>query len=132
MARLGKVLQSYLVALLLGSVVALTSGSALADSAAAEPLRVGIYTNYPVVFEKAGLPTGFHLELLKAVAKKAGREKEATALLDEILNAAVKTRTQEGRDTVNDFFARTNDPGALDTSRHRISAMIIQMTNTAK
>ncbi len=72
MARLGKVLQSYLVALLLGSVVALTSGSALADSAAAEPLRVGIYTNYPVVFEKAGLPTGFHLELLKAVAKNEG------------------------------------------------------------
>ncbi|MFO7605873.1 MAG: transporter substrate-binding domain-containing protein [Desulfurivibrionaceae bacterium] len=35
-------------------------------------IRVGIYDNYPIVYESEGLPTGFHLELLREVAKQEG------------------------------------------------------------
>lgn len=35
-------------------------------------VRVGIYNNYPVIYEKGGQPTGFHLEILKDVASIEG------------------------------------------------------------
>jgi len=35
-------------------------------------VRVGIYLNFPFVYEKDGLPTGFQVELLKEVAKQEG------------------------------------------------------------
>jgi PAS domain S-box-containing protein len=73
MVSLVKTLRSLVVALLVGSALALMPGAAnAAPPPVAQPIRVGIYTNYPLVFEKAGLPTGFHLELLKAVAQSEG------------------------------------------------------------
>ena len=68
-----------------------------------------------------------YIETLKAEAKKKGREKEADDLLEEIFNTAVKSRSAGGRDTVNDFWARTNDPEALDTMRGRIRDLILKM-----
>lgn len=41
-------------------------------NAQSQHLRVGIYHNYPIVYESDGLATGFHLELLKEVAKQEG------------------------------------------------------------
>lgn len=44
-------------------------------SAGSEPqqhIRVGIFDNYPIVYVSEGLATGFHLELLKEVAKQEG------------------------------------------------------------
>nr|MBF0223288.1 transporter substrate-binding domain-containing protein [Desulfobulbaceae bacterium] len=35
-------------------------------------VRVGIYLNFPFVYENKGLPTGFHAELLKKVAEQEG------------------------------------------------------------
>ena len=68
-----------------------------------------------------------YIETLKAEAKKKGREKEADDLLAEIFNTAVKSRTAGGRDTVNDFWARTNDPEALDTMRGKIRDAILKL-----
>ena len=41
-------------------------------SAPKQHIRVGIFHNYPIVYEADGLVTGFHLELLKEVAKQEG------------------------------------------------------------
>ncbi len=68
-----------------------------------------------------------YIETLKTVAKEAGREDEAAILLEEIFDRAVKTRTAGGRDTVGDFWARTDDPEALDTMRGRIADLIVEM-----
>jgi PAS domain S-box-containing protein len=40
--------------------------------AAAQHIRVGIFDDYPIVYEAEGVLTGFHLELLKEVAKQEG------------------------------------------------------------
>lgn len=69
-----------------------------------------------------------YIETLKFVAGRARREKEAMDLLNGIFDQAVKTRTGGGRDTVNDFFARTNDPEALDTMRAKIADMIMRLS----
>ncbi len=42
------------------------------DRAQNQPIRVGIFHNYPLVYEADGLLTGFHLELLKEAAKQEG------------------------------------------------------------
>lgn len=39
---------------------------------AGKRIRVGIYNNYPVIYEKGGQPTGFHFEILKDLATKEG------------------------------------------------------------
>ena len=43
-----------------------------AGNADKQQIRVGIFHNYPIVYESDGLLTGFHLELLKEVAKQEG------------------------------------------------------------
>ncbi|MCW8132732.1 MAG: hypothetical protein KIS92_20465 [Planctomycetota bacterium] len=70
-----------------------------------------------------------YIETLRAEAKKAGPEqvKAAEALLKEIFDVAVGSRTEGGRDTVNDFWARTKDADALDTQRARIAEMIVKL-----
>jgi len=40
--------------------------------AMAQVVRVGVFQNYPLIFEKEGRQTGFHLELLREVAKQEG------------------------------------------------------------
>jgi len=72
MVTLIKYLRSLVVILLVISAAGQVQGQAPEAGAVVEPVRVGIYTNYPFIFERAGLPTGFHLELLKAVAKSEG------------------------------------------------------------
>ncbi|MDT8334853.1 MAG: transporter substrate-binding domain-containing protein [Desulfurivibrionaceae bacterium] len=42
------------------------------DSPQKRHIRVGVFDNYPIVYESEGLITGFHLELLKEVAKQEG------------------------------------------------------------
>lgn len=37
-----------------------------------EGIRVGVFQNYPISFEKGGMLTGFHLELLREVGKQEG------------------------------------------------------------
>lgn len=68
-----------------------------------------------------------YIETLKKTADKAGKRKEIDAMLDEIFNTAVKSRTAGGRDRVNDFWARTKDPDALDTMRDRIAKKIMEL-----
>lgn len=56
-------------------LLALTLGASASQAAPAGPLkqvRVGIYENYPFVYEKNGLPSGLHLEILKMVAQEEG------------------------------------------------------------
>lgn len=65
-------LRSLVVVLLLVSSITHMPELAGAGTASVEPIRVGVYTNYPLIFEKEGLPTGFHVELLKAVAHSEG------------------------------------------------------------
>ncbi|MBI3829936.1 MAG: hypothetical protein HY291_10490 [Planctomycetes bacterium] len=70
-----------------------------------------------------------YIETLRAEAKKAGpeKEKETEDLLNGIFDAAVGSRTGGGRDTVNDFWARSKDPEALDTQRAKIADMILKL-----
>jgi len=65
-----------------------------------------------------------YIETLKVRAQKY-HEAEADELLNEIFDQAVKTRTEGGRDTVHDFWARTDDPEALDTMRSKVANMIL-------
>gem|GEM_PF-3999935 len=62
-----------------------------APSAAENPktVRVGIYLNFPFVYEKDGLPTGFQVEILKEVAKREGWQLEYQFLgsLKNVLSA---------------------------------------------
>jgi len=44
----------------------------VAGSQPGKGIRVGVFQNYPVSFEKDSLLTGFHLEVLKEVAKQEG------------------------------------------------------------
>jgi hypothetical protein len=105
----------------------------LYDTSSGENWIIAFTTPYSVVhapfFE--GLREAWndrrYIETLKAVAKKKGREQEALGLLDSIYDAAVKSRTEGGRDTVNDFWARSKDPDALDTMRDKIRAMLVEM-----
>lgn len=55
---------------LLALISALEPGVAVAQSGPV--LRVGFFQNYPVTFEKGGRQTGFHLELLREVARQEG------------------------------------------------------------
>ncbi len=68
-----------------------------------------------------------YIETLKQLAHKAGKDQEAHDLLEELFNAAVKSRTEGGRDTVNDFWARSKDPEALDAMRGKIRDMILTL-----
>ncbi|MCZ7644059.1 MAG: hypothetical protein M5U26_02050 [Planctomycetota bacterium] len=70
-----------------------------------------------------------YIETLRARAKAKGEAaaKDAEALLNEIFDAAVKSRNEGGRGTVSDFFARSNDPDALDTMREKIAAKIVEL-----
>lgn len=56
--------------LLIGSAEA--QGDVVGNDNASKHVRVGIYNNYPLIYEKGGQPTGFHLEILKDVAAKEG------------------------------------------------------------
>jgi len=66
-----KVVRQFLLIVCLGGILALapTFGQGLA---AAQVVRVGFFQNYPLTFEKDGRQTGFHLELLREVAKQEG------------------------------------------------------------
>jgi hypothetical protein len=66
-----------------------------------------------------------YIETLKKKADKAGKRKEADALLNKLYDYAVKTRTQGGRDTVSNFWARTKDPAALNKLREQVADMIV-------
>jgi hypothetical protein len=68
-----------------------------------------------------------YIETLRSVAKAKGKEQEAENLLSGIFNNAVSLRAAGGRDTVNDFYARSNDPEALDTMRGKIIDKIISL-----
>jgi hypothetical protein len=68
-----------------------------------------------------------YVETLRAEARKAGKEKEAEALLEEIFKAAVAQRAAGGRDTVSDFWARAKDPDALDALRGKIVKELLQL-----
>jgi hypothetical protein len=68
-----------------------------------------------------------YIETLKVTAAAKGKDAEAKALLEEIFNQAVKSRTEGGRDTVNDFYARSKDPDALETMRNRIREMLLKL-----
>jgi len=68
-----------------------------------------------------------YIETLKVAAKKAGKEAEANTLLEEIFNSAVQSRTAGGRDTVNDFWARSKDPEVLDNMRAKIADLIVKI-----
>jgi len=48
------------------------SASTAGQEEADKRIRVGIYNNYPVVYEKGGQPTGFQLEILKEAARREG------------------------------------------------------------
>lgn len=73
MKRLKRDLRIFLVT---ACALLICLGSAQGDVAGQENadkhIRVGIYNNFPVIYEKGGQPTGFHLEILKDVAKKEG------------------------------------------------------------
>jgi hypothetical protein len=105
----------------------------LYDTSSGENWIIAFTTPYSVVHSPffEGLREAWndrrYIETLKAVAKKKGREQEALGLLDGIYDAAVKSRTEGGRDTVNDFWARSKDPDALDTMRDKIRAMLVEM-----
>jgi hypothetical protein len=71
-----------------------------------------------------------YIETLRAEARKAGKEAEAEALLTEIFKTAVSQRASGGRDTVNDFWARTKDPDALDAMRGKIAAKILELRSS--
>ncbi|MBN1808631.1 MAG: hypothetical protein JW909_06150 [Planctomycetes bacterium] len=70
-----------------------------------------------------------YIETLRLVARQKGKDAEAEQLLNSIFDTAVRTRTAGGRDTVNDFYARTNDPQALDTMRGMIADLIMQLAS---
>jgi PAS domain S-box-containing protein len=57
-------------------------------SAPKQHIRVGIFDNYPLVYEADGLVTGFHLELLKEVASQEGW------ILDYIFSGSPKNVVQ--------------------------------------
>jgi hypothetical protein len=69
-----------------------------------------------------------YIETLKQAAHKKGKDQEAHELLEQLFNSAVKSRTEGGRDTVNDFWARSKDPEALDAMRAKIRDMIVSLT----
>lgn len=71
-AALLHILTTLLLALLLGVPVSHAALESDADAGQARHIRVGIYENYPFVYEKNGLPTGLHLEILKKIAKEEG------------------------------------------------------------
>ena len=73
-----------------------------------------------------------YIETLRSVAKAKGKEQEAENLLAGIFNSAVMMRAGGGRDTVNDFYARSNDPEALDTMRGKIADMIMALETGKK
>ena len=64
-----------IVAMVIGlicfSPVSLTWGDTLKTSRL-HVIRVGVFNYYPLVFEKNGVPTGFHFELLKEIAREEG------------------------------------------------------------
>lgn len=70
-----------------------------------------------------------YIETLRSEAKKAGpeQEKAAAELLESIFQAAVAKRTAGGRDTVNDFWARSNDPEALAAQRAKIVDLLLKL-----
>lgn len=72
MIKLSRWLQIFVATSLFVSVAVGVQGESQDPGGRRGPIRVGIYTNYPIVFEKGGDPTGFHLELLKAVARQEG------------------------------------------------------------
>ncbi|MFH1709247.1 MAG: hypothetical protein ABIF71_15200 [Planctomycetota bacterium] len=73
-----------------------------------------------------------YIETLRSAAKAAGKAAEAEELLGRLFDRASKTRTEGGRDTVSDFWARTNDPAALDTMRNEVIAMLLTLPGPAK
>ncbi len=56
----------------LGGLLALSPALAARVAQSGQVLRVGFFQNYPVTFEKGGRQTGFHLELLREVARQEG------------------------------------------------------------
>ena len=52
-----------------------------------EHIKVGVFHNYPIIFEENGKPTGFHIELLKQVAKEEDWKLEyQSGTLKDVLN----------------------------------------------
>ncbi|MBE7466131.1 MAG: hypothetical protein HS116_21855 [Planctomycetes bacterium] len=73
-----------------------------------------------------------YIETLRARAKEKGEAaaQEAESFLGGLFDSAVKTRSEGGRDTVNDFFARTNDPDALESMRAKIASKIAELSGS--
>jgi ABC-type amino acid transport substrate-binding protein len=75
-AAFNKFLGCFFIFILLHSFGPLKTPPAYGANQAVEPgkpaLRVGVFQYFPIVFEKNGVPTGFHLELLKEVAQEEG------------------------------------------------------------
>lgn len=72
-----KVTSQFLLMVCLSAFLALglipfSPGRAAAAGPAGSVVRVGVFQNYPVTFEKGGRQTGFHLELLREVARQEG------------------------------------------------------------
>lgn len=65
-------LQTLLIILLAINAPIPAHGQTPGSGTTSAHIRVGIYNNYPLIYEKAGIPTGFQLELLKEVAQEEG------------------------------------------------------------
>ncbi len=70
-----------------------------------------------------------YIETLKHLAGKKSPEQQKVVkdLLEKIFNEAVQSRTKGGRDTVNNFFARSKNPKALDAIREKIANGILEL-----
>ena len=58
--------------------------------------------------------------IIEAYRKRFAGDKEAMAVLNEVLAEATRSRTAGGRDTVYDFWAAVDDPTKLDAWRNRL------------
>ena len=59
----------------------------------------------------------------------ADKTEAAEAVLNGLFDKAAKTRTEGGRDTVHDFWARTDDPAALRAAADAYGADYAVETN---
>jgi PAS domain S-box-containing protein len=69
-----EVVQQFLIMICLCGLLVLSPALGLGRAAAqsGQVVRVGFFQNYPLTFEKGGRQTGFHLELLREVARQEG------------------------------------------------------------
>lgn len=69
-----EVVRQVLLKVCLGVLLALSLvlGPGLTAAQSGQVVRVGFFQNYPLTFEKGGRQTGFHLELLREVARQEG------------------------------------------------------------